>query len=52
MLQHDNKVVPDFRNAPFYTGRGLEIEVADVKGKVICDKSCLGSKNNNNFLAK
>jgi hypothetical protein len=43
-LQPDPKALADNQNAPFYIGRGLEIEIHDKDDKLLCNSVCLGSK--------
>ena len=31
-------------NAPFYIGRGLQFELLDYDGKLLCNSVCLGSE--------
>lgn len=41
-LQPDPKALADNQNAPFYIGRGLDIEVHDKDDKLLCNSVCLG----------
>ncbi len=33
------------KDSPFYVGRGLELELHDKKGRLLCNSFCLGSNN-------
>lgn len=41
-LQPNINVTASTTDAPFYIGRGLQIQVNDDKGKLICNSVCLG----------
>ena len=41
--QPDIKSAPDNNNAPFFIGRGLQFELLDSAGKLLCNSICLGS---------
>jgi hypothetical protein len=39
-----NKTYKIDKNAPFYIGRGLEFQILDKDGKLLCNSICLESK--------
>jgi len=40
--QADLKAMSSNSDAPFHIGRGLDFEVHDINGKLLCNKLCLG----------
>lgn len=43
-FSQDNKLLLTQNEAPFYIGRGLQFELLDEKGKLLCNNLCLASK--------
>ena len=36
---------PNNNYASLFTGKGIELEINDLKGNMICNKTCLGRNN-------
>ena len=36
----------DKKDYPFFTGRGLQFEILDLNGKILCNSVCLSSIHN------